>query len=80
LSPVFLLLQLQENGTMIKIQVRLESGAIRDVQGIPPGYTVEVLDYDISRRDLPELSADENHRMCVISEWTADNAAKEAAG
>jgi hypothetical protein len=63
---------------MIKIQVRLEGGAIREIRGIPPGYTIEVLDYDISRRDLPELSTDENRRMCVIFEWTAEKAAKQA--
>jgi hypothetical protein len=65
---------------MIKIQVRIEGGVIRDIQGIPPGYTIEVLDYDISRRDLPDLSTDENHRMCVISEWPIEKATKKAAG
>jgi hypothetical protein len=54
-----------------KIQVRLQGGAIREIRGIPADYTVEVLDYDINRKDMPELSTDEHHRMCVISEWRA---------
>ena len=56
---------------MRKIQVRLWGGAIREIRGIPSDYTVEVLDYDINRKDMPDLSTDENHRMCVISEWHA---------
>jgi hypothetical protein len=52
-----------------KIQVRLWGGVIREIRGIPADYTVEVLDYDINRKDMPDLSTDENHRMCVISEW-----------
>ena len=55
-----------------KIQVRVQGGVIREIRGIPADYTVEVLDYDINRKDMPELSTDENHRMCVISEWRAE--------
>jgi len=54
-----------------KIQVRVQGGVIREIQGIPADYTVQVLDYDLSRRDLPDLSTDENHRLCAISEWRA---------
>jgi len=56
------------------IQVRLQGGTIREIRGIPADYTVEVLDYDINRKDMPQLSTDENHRMCVISEWRGDRA------
>ena len=59
---------------MNKIQVRVQGGAIREIRGIPVDYTVEVLDYDINRKDLPDLSTDENHRMCVISEWRSKEA------
>ena len=57
---------------MVKIRITVEGGVIRDIQGIPENYTVEIIDYDVSRRDPPDLSTDENRRMCVISEWPAN--------
>ena len=62
---------------MKKIKVRLQGGVIREIRGIPADYTVEVLDYDINRKDMPDLSTDEHHRMCVISEWRATEGRSE---
>jgi hypothetical protein len=61
---------------MKKIQVRIEEGMIREIRGIPQDYTVEIVDYDVNRKDLPDLATDENRRICKISEWAADKSAE----
>jgi hypothetical protein len=54
-----------------KIRVRLEGGKIRDVQGVPEHYTIQVLDYDVSKYDAAELSRDERQKSCRITEWSS---------
>ncbi len=54
-----------------KIRVRLEGGKIRDVQRVPEHYTVQVLDYDVSKYDAAELSRDERQKSCRITEWSS---------
>jgi hypothetical protein len=61
---------------MKKIRVKIEEGLIREIKGIPQGYTVEILEYDVNRKDLPDLATDENRRICKISEWPAGKEAE----
>ncbi|HXX13347.1 MAG TPA: hypothetical protein VEJ47_00445 [Candidatus Eremiobacteraceae bacterium] len=51
--------------------MRLEGGKIRDVQRVPEHYTVQVLDYDVSKYDAAELSRDERQKSCRITEWSS---------
>jgi hypothetical protein len=46
---------------------------VQDIQEVPEHFAVEVLDYDIDKYDESELSEDQNHRACRISQWTAEN-------
>jgi hypothetical protein len=54
------------------IQVRVQGGVVKNVDGIPSDYSVQVLDYDAQKYAPSQLSEDDNHRPCRILEWRAD--------
>jgi hypothetical protein len=56
----------------VKIQVRVKDGVVKEVHGIPPHYSVQVLDYDSKKYKANELSEDEHHKRCRIAEWPSD--------
>jgi len=56
----------------VKIQVRVKDGVVKEVQGIPAHYSVQVMDYDLHKYDPSELSEDESHKVCRIVEWPAE--------
>ena len=54
---------------MTKINVLIEEGRVKAVEGIPVDMPVEVRNYDVNRLDKRRLSKDENGRACEIREW-----------
>lgn len=62
---------------MATIQIRVENGTVKDIQGIPRDYAIEVLDYDVEKYDASELTEDGNHKTCRIVEWQSE---KEISG
>lgn len=56
---------------MPKIQIRIEDGTIRQIDGLPTDLAVEVFNYDIENLDRKGLSLDENGKACEIKEWYA---------
>lgn len=62
---------------MAKIQIRVENGTVKDIQGIPRDYAIEVLDYDVEKYDASELTEDDDHKTCRIVEWQSE---KEISG
>ena len=55
---------------MPKIQIRLEHGIIRSIDGLPE-IAIDVPDDDIDKYENAALSADENGCACEIKEWHA---------
>lgn len=56
---------------MAKIQIRVEKGMIREIDGIPVETTIEVFDYDIGKYTETQLARDESGRLGDIREWRA---------
>jgi hypothetical protein len=56
---------------MAKIQIRVESGMIQEIEGIPVETTIEVFDYDVGKYTETQLARDESGRLCDIREWRA---------
>jgi hypothetical protein len=56
----------------VKIQVRVKDGVVKEVEGIPTHYSVQVLDYDADKYEPHELSKDEKQKPCRIVEWQSD--------
>lgn len=56
----------------VTIQVRVKDGVVKEVEGIPSHYSVQVLDYVSDKYEPHELSEDENHKPCRIVEWQSN--------
>lgn len=56
---------------MAKIIVRIESGKVMAIEGIPVDIVVEVRNYDVRSRPTQFLSKDDNGRRCEVKEWRA---------
>jgi len=57
----------RENETVTLI---VEGGIVQDVQGIPPGLTVEVRDYDVEPdEDHPSIETEEDGTLVAVHVW-----------
>ncbi len=56
---------------MAKVQIRIEDGTVRQIDGLPTDLEVEVFNCDVDNLDRKGLSADEDSKTCEIKEWHA---------
>ena len=65
------------SGTLITVTV--EGGVVQAIDGIPPGMTVRVLDFDTDGADEESLTALPNGSKASVSDWAASTPVEDTA-
>ena len=52
------------------ITIRVSGGVVQNVEDIPPGIVVRVIDYDVDGADTADLDEDETGEDCNIALWS----------
>jgi hypothetical protein len=60
-----------------QITVTVEGGLIQEIENIPPGISVLVMDFDTDGTDEDEVTKTTEGDLCVVSEWLPDDPTTE---